>query len=331
MRVQAGRVRAVIESMNGARFVHDRLEELGWDVLIADAQKVKGPGAVGVQDRQDRRARVGRAVLARSGAGWRSGCPTRRSAANASSRGSLALGPASHEAQEPHPRDADHLRPPVPGLRPVRARGPRVARSPQDPRSVAQERRRRRKPAPAGAKGWLRVSICRSFRELAREFDQRRGEQICASTRQRLSDGRPGLQRSAHDGVAAPTHRRVVLPTTSHRRAGLRPDQVQPRDQTLSTPGQSRLPKRMAPDHGNAQPPEAPQPPDRRRNALSRDPGRPAGRSRPPPGRLAPRASAIHAALTRQPPSKAEVSRFHNLGTSRTGSAATAITPGRNK
>jgi transposase len=35
-------VRAAIESMNGARFVHDRLEELGWEVLIADAQKVKG-------------------------------------------------------------------------------------------------------------------------------------------------------------------------------------------------------------------------------------------------------------------------------------------------
>jgi transposase len=34
-------VRGVIESMNGARFVHDRLEEHGWDVLIADAQKVK--------------------------------------------------------------------------------------------------------------------------------------------------------------------------------------------------------------------------------------------------------------------------------------------------
>jgi transposase len=39
----AGRgVRAVIESMNGARFVHDTLEEHGWEVLIADAQKVKG-------------------------------------------------------------------------------------------------------------------------------------------------------------------------------------------------------------------------------------------------------------------------------------------------
>ena len=32
----------MIESMNGARFVHDRLEEHGWDVLIADATKVKG-------------------------------------------------------------------------------------------------------------------------------------------------------------------------------------------------------------------------------------------------------------------------------------------------
>jgi transposase len=42
MRVSAGRVRAVIESMNGARFVHDTLEALGWEVLIADAQKVKG-------------------------------------------------------------------------------------------------------------------------------------------------------------------------------------------------------------------------------------------------------------------------------------------------
>ena len=41
-RVSATRVRAVIESMNGARFVHDTLEELGWEVLIADAQKVKG-------------------------------------------------------------------------------------------------------------------------------------------------------------------------------------------------------------------------------------------------------------------------------------------------
>jgi transposase len=36
------RHRAAIESMNGARFVHDRLELAGWEVEIADAQKVKG-------------------------------------------------------------------------------------------------------------------------------------------------------------------------------------------------------------------------------------------------------------------------------------------------
>src|SRR5690349_10999719 len=35
-------IRAAIESMNGARFVRDRLELAGWQVEIADAQKVKG-------------------------------------------------------------------------------------------------------------------------------------------------------------------------------------------------------------------------------------------------------------------------------------------------
>jgi len=35
-------VRAAIESMNGARFVHDMLERCGWEVEVADAVKVKG-------------------------------------------------------------------------------------------------------------------------------------------------------------------------------------------------------------------------------------------------------------------------------------------------
>jgi transposase len=42
LRISRQPVRAVIESMNGARFVHDQLELAGWDVEIADAQKVKG-------------------------------------------------------------------------------------------------------------------------------------------------------------------------------------------------------------------------------------------------------------------------------------------------
>jgi transposase len=40
--VHAEPVCAVVESMTGARLVHDTLEQQGWDVEIADAQKVKG-------------------------------------------------------------------------------------------------------------------------------------------------------------------------------------------------------------------------------------------------------------------------------------------------
>jgi transposase len=40
--VHAEPVRAVVESMTGARVVHDTLEAEGWDVEIADAQRVKG-------------------------------------------------------------------------------------------------------------------------------------------------------------------------------------------------------------------------------------------------------------------------------------------------
>jgi transposase len=40
--VHAEPVCAVVESMTGARIIHDTLEQQGWDVEIADAQKVKG-------------------------------------------------------------------------------------------------------------------------------------------------------------------------------------------------------------------------------------------------------------------------------------------------
>ena len=47
---------AVIESMTGARFVHDKLESHGWSVEIADAQKVKGLAPLAVKtDRIDAR------------------------------------------------------------------------------------------------------------------------------------------------------------------------------------------------------------------------------------------------------------------------------------
>src|SRR3954454_4793949 len=85
-RLRGEHVRGVIESMNGVRFVHDTLEAHGWEVLVADAQKVKGW--------RRWRARPTRSTRACwpscPGAIWcpRSGCPIRRSGASASSRGS---------------------------------------------------------------------------------------------------------------------------------------------------------------------------------------------------------------------------------------------------
>ena len=35
-------IRAVVESVTGARFIHDELRAHGWEVLLADAQRVKG-------------------------------------------------------------------------------------------------------------------------------------------------------------------------------------------------------------------------------------------------------------------------------------------------
>jgi len=59
-------VRAAIESMNGARFIHDQLEQAGWDVLIADAQRIKGLAPLACKtDRIDARvlAELGRRDL----------------------------------------------------------------------------------------------------------------------------------------------------------------------------------------------------------------------------------------------------------------------------
>ena len=86
-RVRGERVRAVIESMNGARFVHDTLEELGWEVLVADAQKVKGLAPLACKtDKIDARV-LAELSLARSGAGDLAARPE-RSAASASWRAS---------------------------------------------------------------------------------------------------------------------------------------------------------------------------------------------------------------------------------------------------
>src|SRR5438045_8505050 len=49
-------VRAAIESMNGARFVHDRLELQGWQVESADARTGKGLAPPASNDTQTARS-----------------------------------------------------------------------------------------------------------------------------------------------------------------------------------------------------------------------------------------------------------------------------------
>ena len=117
---------AVIESMTGARLVHDTLEGEGWDVEIADAQKAKGLAPACLQDRRDRLQGPRRPLPARLGAGDLASGP-------GGSRGARARplspppGQAPLDAQEPDPLDPDQLRPARPGHRSRRSRGQEAA------------------------------------------------------------------------------------------------------------------------------------------------------------------------------------------------------------
>ncbi len=85
-RIEEGRcqpVCAVIESMTGARIVHDTLEQQGWSVEIADAQKVKGLAPLACKtDKIDSQVL---AVLSHRDLVRPSGCPIRASARSVSS------------------------------------------------------------------------------------------------------------------------------------------------------------------------------------------------------------------------------------------------------
>lgn len=114
---------AAIESMNGARCVHNWLEEQGWRVEIADAQKVKGLAPLACKtDRIDAWV-LGRTLPPGSGARDLAARPrgARRAGAcklAASSRASL------HGAEEPDSPDTARVRHAVPGVRPVRRQRP---------------------------------------------------------------------------------------------------------------------------------------------------------------------------------------------------------------
>src|SRR6266700_2041846 len=92
-------IRAAIESMNGARFVHDRLELAGWQVEIADAQKVKGLAPLACSPVRPTGSMPG-CWPSSPGAIWcrRSGYPTHASARSGSGRAGTCTSSATARA-----------------------------------------------------------------------------------------------------------------------------------------------------------------------------------------------------------------------------------------
>ena len=128
---------AVIESMTGARLVHDTLEQEGWQVEIADAQKVKGLAPLACKT--DKIDSMVLAMLSQRDlvpAIWLPDPRIREERELARFRLHLVK---QVGAQEPGPLDADQLRQALPGHRPVRSRGPGAACPTSSPGAVARQ------------------------------------------------------------------------------------------------------------------------------------------------------------------------------------------------
>ena len=131
-------VRGVIESMTGARFVHDSLERLGWEVLIADAQRVKGLAPLACKtDKID--AQVLAVLSPRDLVPeiWLPDPRVRREREQARFRLHLVKHKSSLKC-----RIHSTMITPLPGHRPVRCRRPRAARSASGPAAMARHDRR---------------------------------------------------------------------------------------------------------------------------------------------------------------------------------------------
>ena len=98
--------------MTGARLVHDTLEAEGWDVEIADAQKVKGLAPLALKT--DRIDSLVLAVLSHRDLVPAIWLPDPRVREERSSQDPDAPGQAQVGAQVPHPLDPDQLRQALP-------------------------------------------------------------------------------------------------------------------------------------------------------------------------------------------------------------------------
>jgi Transposase len=132
---------AVVESMTGARLLHDTLEQQGWSVEIAAAHRVKAMAPLACKT--DRIDSLVLATLSHRDpvpAIWLPHPEVRSERELARFR--LHLVKHRSALKEPDPLDPDQLRPPPPGHRPVRGRGPKALGEARRPRALAGQRRR---------------------------------------------------------------------------------------------------------------------------------------------------------------------------------------------
>src|SRR5512132_1321240 len=134
---------AVIESMTGARLVHDTLEQEGWDVEIADAQRVKGLAPLACKtDKIDSQVL---AVLSHRDlvpAIWLPDPRVREERELARFR--LHLVKHKSALKNRVHSTLINFGQALPGHRPVRRRGPRALEAARDPRALARQRHRLR-------------------------------------------------------------------------------------------------------------------------------------------------------------------------------------------
>jgi hypothetical protein len=131
---------AAIESMSGARFVHDQLELQGWDVRIADAAKARGLAPLVCKtDRIDCwvLAELARRQLVPEI--WLPDPHVRAERERARFR--LHLVKHRSALKKPRARDPVPARDPQPAPRPVRGRRPLSARAPAARRALGLDRR----------------------------------------------------------------------------------------------------------------------------------------------------------------------------------------------
>src|SRR3954452_2668120 len=134
---------AAIESMTGARFVHDQLELRGWDVQVADAVKVKGLAPLAAQtDKIDAWVLAELSRLDLVPAIWLPDPGVRAERERARWRLYLVRQRVRLK-QRVHSTLMAWGRP-CPVFGPVRRPGPRVACAPRGPRALALARDRRR-------------------------------------------------------------------------------------------------------------------------------------------------------------------------------------------